>query len=98
MVRDALNKVGLDYIKDIDIPLISNNYSSGELALFNIARVIVRNSKILFLDEMNSKIDPVTSKQIIELINEIAKDKTVISINHYGSILDNARIINVNKS
>ena len=98
MVRDALNKVGLDYIKDIDIPLISNNYSSGELALFNIARVIVRNSKILFLDEMNSKIDPVTAKHIIELINEIAKDKTVISINHYGSILDNARIINVNKS
>lgn len=97
MVKEALDRVGLDYINDLDMPLISNNYSSGELALFNIARVIVRDTKILFLDEMNSKIDPVTAKHIIELINSIAKDKIVISINHYGNILDNARVININK-
>lgn len=93
MVRDSLDKVGLNYINDLDEILNYNEYSSGELALFNIARIICRDSKIIFLDEMNSKIDPITSKNIINLINEISKNKIVISINHYGDILENARVI-----
>ena len=97
-VRQALNQVGLDYIDDIDKILIPNEYSSGELALFNIARVIVRNPKIIFLDEMNSKIDPYTAHNIIELINKISKDKIVISISHYGELLDKARVIEMTKT
>ncbi len=96
-VREALDKVGLNYITNLDEKLISSNYSSGELALFNIARVIARDSKIIFLDEMNAKIDPITAKKIINLINENTKDKIVISINHYGSILDNAKVINLKR-
>lgn len=94
-VKEALNKVGLDYIDDLEKILDRSNYSSGELALFNIARIIAKDTKILFLDEMNAKIDPLTAKKIINLINEIAKDKIVISINHYGDILDNAKIIDL---
>ncbi len=94
-VKKALNDVGLYYINDLDCPLNPNNYSSGELALFNIARVVVRDTKIIFLDEMNAKIDPITAKQIIEVFNKLTKDKVVISINHYGKILDNAKIVNV---
>ena len=97
-VREALNKVGLDYIDDLDETLISSNYSSGELALFNIARVIAKDTKIVFLDEMNSKIDPITAKKIINLINENTKDKIVISINHYGDILEGANVVNIGKS
>ncbi len=96
-VREALNKVGLDYIDDLDETLISSNYSSGELALFNIARVIAKDTKIVFLDEMNSKIDPITAKKIINLINENTKDKIVISINHYGDILEGANVVNIGK-
>ena len=97
-VREALDKVGLDYITNLDEKLISNNYSSGELALFNIARVIVRNTKIVFLDEMNSKIDPITAKKIINLINDNTKDKIVISISHYGDNLENAKVINIDRN
>lgn len=92
-VRKALDIVGLNYICDLDVILAINEYSSGELALFNIARIIVKDPKVIFLDEMNAKIDPVTAKNLINLINTISKDKIVISINHYGDILDNARII-----
>lgn len=92
-VREVLDYVGLNYIQDIDQKLNPAYYSSGELALFNIARMMIRNPKIIFLDEMNAKLDPITSKTIIALINEYAKDKTVISINHYGAALDNAKII-----
>ena len=92
-VRKSLDEVGLGHITNLDIKLKPNEYSTGELALLNIARIIVKNSKIIFLDEMNAKIDPVTASNIIKLINKIAKDKTVISINHYGETLENARII-----
>ena len=64
-----------------------------QLALFNIARAVVKDTKIVFLDEMNAKIDPVTAKKIIGLINDLTKDKIVISINHYGDILDGAKVI-----
>lgn len=63
------------------------------LFLFNIARVIVRNPKITFLDEMNAKIDSLTSKHIISLINQFAEHKTLISIHHYGDALKDARLI-----
>lgn len=92
-VRNALNIVGLDYISNLDEILKPSSYSSGELQLFNIARVIVKQPKVIFLDEMNAKIDPVTSEKILSIINDISRDKTVISINHYGNILNNAKVI-----
>lgn len=92
-VYKALKKVNLEYITDINIKLNEKEYSFGELALFNIARIIVKDSKIIFLDEMNAKIDPLSAKKIINLINEIGKDKTIIFINHYGDTLDQAKIV-----
>lgn len=91
----VLRLVGLDRIKDINVPFKLTDYSTGELSLFNIARAIILNSKILFLDEMNAKIDSVTAKNIIDVINKVAKDKMVLSINHYGDLLENSRIINL---
>ena len=92
---EVLRLVGLDRIKDINVPFKLTDYSTGELSLFNIARAIILNSKILFLDEMNAKIDSVTAKNIIDVINKVAKDKMVLSINHYGDLLENSRIINL---
>ncbi len=92
-VFDALNKVGLSKIKDIDIKLNPNEYSSGELQLFNIARILLKDSSIICLDEMNSKIDSITNKQIISLINNLFKDKTIISINHFGESINNVKIV-----
>lgn len=92
---EALEYVGLGYIQNLDQKLNPANYSSGELALFNIARMILQNAQIIFLDEMNSKLDPITSKHIISLINAYAKNKTVISISHYGGMLDRSKIIHI---
>lgn len=90
-----LEYVGLGYIDNLDQKLNPANYSSGELALFNIARMMIQNAQIIFLDEMNSKLDPITSKHIISLINSYTKDKTVISISHYGGMLDQSKIIHI---
>lgn len=96
-VYETLKLVGLDRITDISIPLKTSNYSTGELSLFNIARAIIFDSKILFLDEMNAKIDAISAKKIIEVIDKVSQDKMVLSINHYGDLLANSKILNVEK-
>lgn len=93
----TLKLVGLDRITDINIPLKITDYSMGELSLFNIARAIILDSKILFLDEMNAKIDSVSAKKIIDVIDYVSKDKMVLSINHYGDLLPNSKILNIEK-
>jgi ATP-binding cassette subfamily B protein len=87
----ALKAVGLSRIKNLDILLKESDYSSGELALFNIARIILRNPPIIFLDEMNAKIDPETALRIIALLNDYAKDHMILSITHYGTQLKNSK-------
>lgn len=94
-IISVLNIIGLSRVKDLDKKLNEKEYSSGELALFNIARVLLSPSKIIFLDEMNSKIDPQAAKQIICILNEYAKDKTVISISHFGELLKNSEKLTI---
>lgn len=96
-IYSTLKLVGLDRITDINIPLKITDYSTGELSLFNIARAIILDSKILFLDEMNAKIDSVSAKKIIDVIDYVSKDKMVLSINHYGDLLPNSKILNIEK-
>lgn len=96
-IYEALKLVGLTRINDINKKLNINDYSTGELSLFNIARAIVLDSKILFLDEMNAKIDYANAQNIIKVIDKISNDKIVLSINHYGELLNNSEIINLEK-
>ncbi|MDY2888808.1 MAG: ABC transporter ATP-binding protein [Candidatus Caccosoma sp.] len=94
-VLNVLKMVGLKRISNINEKLIINDYSTGELAMFNIARAILLNSKVLFLDEMNAKIDAINAKHIIEVIDNVAKNKLVLSINHYGELLSNSKILDL---
>lgn len=46
---------------------------------------------------MNAKIDSVSAKKIIDVIDYVSKDKMVLSINHYGDLLTNSKILNIEK-
>ena len=46
---------------------------------------------------MNAKIDSVSAKKIIDVIDYVSKDKMVLSINHYGDLLQNSKILNIEK-
>lgn len=96
-VYDILNKVGLERIKDINQKFNISDYSLGELELFNIARVLLSDAKIILLDEFNAKIDSNITNKVTNLINILAKDKMVISINHYKVELNNTKILQINK-
>ncbi len=94
-IYDVLNKVGLKRINDINIKFVESDYSTGELQIFNIARTILTNSKIILLDEFNSKIDLINANNIIDIINNVSKNKIVIAITHYGKNLDNSKVLNL---
>lgn len=95
-VFEALEMVGLSRITDLAVKFEASDYSTGELSLFNIARVILLDCRVLFLDEMNARIDPATAVAIMDVMNRIAQNKMVLSINHYGNLLENTRILTLN--
>lgn len=92
-VWEALELVGLKRITDLEKKFTESDFSTGELSLLNIARVILTDCRILFLDEMNARIDPATAEMIMEIMNRIAEDKMVLSINHYGNLLKNSKVL-----
>ena len=64
--------------------------SGGEKQRLSIARAILRDPKILILDEATAAMDTETEKRIQTAITELTKDKTTIMIAHRLSTLRDA--------
>lgn len=56
--------------------------SGGQRKLIAIARVILKNNKILLFDELTSNLDITTKYRLKESIKHFIQNKTVISITH----------------
>ncbi len=76
--HEALDKVGLggQYNKK------PNQLSGGQCQRVAIARALVNNPGILLADEPTGALDTTTSVQIMDLIQEIAKECLVIMVTH----------------
>jgi len=71
--------------------------SGGQRQRIGIARVMVRNSPILLLDEPTAALDSESEKLVIDALEELMKGKTVIAIAHRLSTIRDADIIAVIK-
>lgn len=59
-----------------------NNLSGGQRQRIVIARAILRNAKILLIDEATSSLDNYTEKLIAKSLYNLMRDKTVLVIAH----------------
>ena len=87
-----MKKFNNKYIKeksDLGNKIINLSLSEGEKQIICLCRTIIKNNKIIIMDEATSNIDLETEKMIYEdFINVIQKDTTIISILHKLEYID----------
>ena len=75
---EALKKVGLEE----HIHKRPNQLSGGQMQRVAIARALINNPDIILADEPTGALDTKTSIQVMDLLEEVAKDKLVIMVTH----------------
>ncbi len=89
---DALERVGLKE----HVHKKPNQLSGGQMQRVAIARALANDPDIILADEPTGALDKNTSKQIMDLIKEIADDKLVIMVTHNPQLAEQYadRIVN----
>ena len=82
--REVLKRVGLsDHMHKKP-----NQLSGGQAQRVAIARALSNNPDIILADEPTGALDSTSSRQIMELIREVAADKLVIMVTHNAKIAE----------
>ena len=99
---DVLHQVELSKLlandQGLNLPLGQGGraLSGGEIRRIGIARALLHNSPLILMDEPTESLDQQTEQQIIELIKQTCKNKTLLMVTH--RLTDNPlfdRIINL---
>ena len=56
--------------------------SGGEKQRISIARAIMKDAPIIILDEATANVDPENEKELVEAVDALTKEKTIIMIAH----------------
>ena len=82
LVKDSLKKAGLyNEVKDrLDEP--GTSLSGGQQQRLCIARAIAVSPEVILMDEPCSALDPIATAVIEELIDELAKNFTIVIVTH----------------
>ena len=57
-------------------------FSGGEKQRISIARAIMKDAPIIILDEATANVDPENEKELVEAVDALTKEKTIIMIAH----------------
>ena len=64
------------------------NISGGQKRLLSLARILLKESKILIFDEMTSSLDIDKIQNITNLLKELRSNHTIIVITHKKELMD----------
>ena len=98
----------IDVEKDLDMMVQrgGTNFSGGQRQRISIARSLLKNPKILIMDDSTSALDNKTEEKIIESLNNLRPDMTKILISQkikslkntdYTLVIDNGEIESIGK-
>lgn len=95
-IDDFIDRLPLRY--NTKIGAEGNGVSTGQRQRLLIARAAYRNARYLFFDEATNSLDANNEKVIMENLNELFENKTVVIVAHRLSTVKNAdNIIVLNK-
>ena len=66
------------------------NLSGGERQRISIARAMMKDAPIIVLDEATANVDPENEKELVEAVNQLTWNKTIIMIAHRLKTVRNA--------
>ncbi|MDX2301423.1 MAG: ABC transporter ATP-binding protein [Microscillaceae bacterium] len=100
-IKHALEIIGAyDFMDRLDeqVGEEGNNLSLGERQLISFARAIIKNPRILIMDEATSSVDTLTEARIQKGVEKIIRGRTSIIIAHRLSTIKNCdRILVIRK-
>lgn len=75
---------------DTELQEGGSDLSGGERQRISIARAMLKQSRLVILDEATSSVDPETEEELLAALDELLTDKTVIVIAHRLKTVRNA--------
>ena len=82
--KEALEAVGLGN----QLGKKPSEMSGGQMQRVAIARALVNNPDIILADEPTGALDTETSKQVMDILKEVAKDRLVVMVTHNPDIAE----------
>ena len=96
-VRQALKAVQLDQVVDdmpqgIDTPVdeAGGRLSGGQRQRLALARIVLKRTPIILLDEPTIGLDPITERRLMAMIFKVSQDRTLLWVTHHLQGLEEA--------
>ena len=77
-IHDAIMELDNGY----DTICKPEDFSQGQWQLLSIARAAAAKPELLMLDEITANLDADTEKNVLDALNRVSRNRTVISISH----------------